>query len=824
MAHSEKRGFTFCRPLLPVALALISGITLGSLLPGFLMAVGLAVGATALAIIIQIRRRSPGLILALMFCLGAGYLSIQPWLRRELPAGHVRQFVDQGKWIVTGTVADQPQGSGRQQAFTLQSHRLGQGQRTFAVHGKIKVTVMDSETALRRGDAVVLSGHLHAIRGFCNPGGFDYQRYMALQGVHVKLYAQGKSLRHAGAADPGAMARLDDIRRNLSLAMDAALTNYPPSALYLLKALTLGEQQNISPELREAFNRAGVSHVLAISGLHIGLVATAAFALFSRLLCWMPLLLRHGWVRRGAALLTLVPVAGYGLLAGLSPSTQRAMLMTTALMLTFWVGRRHDWLNALAVAALMLAIAFPPVLLTISFQLSFAAVSAILIGMRVWPFPRTEGPKTLWRRWSERAVALIAVSVFATLGTLPLVLFYFNQISWIGPLTNLWVVPLVGMLILPAGLLGILCAWCGSSIATFCWQVAAVGLEGVIRGVEETARWPFAASTTVTPSPLEMALFYLLLAVLCFWRKRPLRIAGLIIVMLIGSADALYWSQRRFGRGTMVVTAVDVGQGSANVLQLPGGFTVLVDGGGFSDGGDASFDIGRMVLAPYLWRNKIRTVDLVVLTHPNSDHLNGLLFILRRFQVGEIWSNQEPAGTMGYRKWRQIIAERGLVHLPFAQLPRRTVRNGVSLEILAPPADFRQARPRETWRDENNNSLVLKVGLGEIAFLFTGDIDGRSEADLIARNNAAALRSTVLLIPHHGSRKSCTAALLKAVQPAEGLLAAGWRNHFHFPHTEVLDRLAAAHCRLWRTDLHGAVRIVTNGKDYQIEVCRQECN
>jgi competence protein ComEC len=286
---------------------------------------------------------------------------------------------------------------------------------------------------------------------------------------------------------------------------------------------------------------------------------------------------------------------------------------------------------------------------------------------------------------------------------------------------------------------------------------------------------------------------------------------------VIGGLDAGYWCQRRFGQ-KMTVTVLDVGQGSANLLQLPGGFTVLIDGGGFGD--NAIFDVGRSVVAPMLWRNKIKTIDRVILTHADSDHLNGLIFILNNFTVGEVWSNHEETATDGYRLWSETISARGIRHLPFEQLPRHSETAGVQFQILGPPEDFMARRLSERWRDDNANSLVTRVIWGSVAFFFSGDITARMERELVARYGPKGLQSTVLLVPHHGSRGSSSPAFIGAVRPAEAVISAGADNRFNFPHPEVTARLAAVGARMWRTDRGGAVRLVSDGTTCRIASCR----
>lgn len=808
------------RPLVPLALALVLGVGLGAVRPGLFWIASAVVGGIAIVIAWCTGSRRPMAVLPLFFFAAIGYLSLQPWLRPALPGNDVRRFIDQGKWQVSGTVAEPPLAAGGNFRFVLKARQLEQGGRVIAARGRIRVTARGDVPAMHRGDGVTVSGHLRDIRGFCNPGGFDYERHMALQGIHARLFAPSVTIQAQGEGGDGP-AWIDHARQRLDQRMSAALGNHSEVSIQVLKALTLGRRDDLSDDLRDAFSRTGVSHVLAISGLHIGMVAAAAFALFVRLLAWIPWLLARAWVRKGAALLSLFPVIGYGLLAALSPSTQRAMIMVTLFLSTSWIGRRHDWLNAAAAAALAILVVSPPALMSVSFQLSFSAVLAILLGLRVLPVMRPEAGQVLWRRWARRLLIGVYVSVLANLGTAPLVMYYFNQVSWIGPLTNLVAVPLVGVVVVPAGLLGIALVPLSSALAGVCWHIAAWGVDAMVGFILSVDKLRGIAVTTVTPSLLEMALFYFLLAILLCWKRRTVRWIGLALVLLVGGLDAAYWVHRRFGSERMVVTAVDVGQGSANLLQLPGGFTVLVDGGGFGD--NSTFDVGRSVLAPLLWRRKIKRIDLVILSHPNSDHLNGLLFILKRFDVGRIWSNHEPEATQGFRQWCQLIAQKGISHESFDALSRQTVLGGVNFEILAPPVDFMERHRSQPRHDLNNNSLVVRVSWNDVSLLFTGDVLAESEAELVARHGPGKLYSTILLVPHHGSRSSSTRIFMDAVRPREGIISAGWKNRFRFPHPTVLERYADSGCRIWRTDRCGAVEVITDGRDYAIRTCRQRC-
>ena len=243
-------------------------------------------------------------------------------------------------------------------------------------------------------------------------------------------------------------------------------------------------------------------------------------------------------------------------------------------------------------------------------------------------------------------------------------------------------------------------------------------------------------------------------------------------------------------------------------MELPGGHTALIDGGGFSD--NTSFDMGARVIAPFLLRKKIRTIDTLVLSHPNSDHLNGLIYIAEHFNVKNIWTNGETRNTVGYRHFRNVIRRQQLSVPDFKQLARRQQVNGVKFCFLYPPNNFLARKASDKWRNTNNNSLVLKISFGKVSFLFPGDIMTEAEKELIELA-APELACDVLLVPHHGSRSSSSQPFLGAVQPKIAVISAGWQNRFRFPHPTVIDAYQKMGCRILRTDRNGAIQIRTDG-------------
>jgi competence protein ComEC len=845
------------RPVIPLSIALAAGIALGAEAPGGTgpaWAVALAGGVGTLRCVLRGR---PAAVLPLMLLAALGYLSLQPWIHPRLPANHVSRFVDSGPWRIVGVVDGRPLEFESRSQFVLRVERLESGDDGHAVSGRLRVTVSGETIDFAPGDRIALHGRIAPIRNFNNPGGSDVKRRLAFQEILGSAFAAGEgvSLLDHQARD-GILERIDRLRSEIAARIDQAGSG-PETAV--LKALVMGDATGIAADVRRAFARTGTSHILAISGLHITIVATIAFGCFRWLLSWVPVALRHAWTRKGAAVLTLMPITLYALVAGFSPSTQRALLMVAVFLLAFLADRDTDLLNTLALAALSILCVQPAALFSISFQLSFAAVLAI-----VYAFERLEAVRSAAgsvpvddrsARVRRGLAAFLGVSLIATWGTLPIGLYYFNMVPLIGVAANCIAVPLMGYLVVAVGLTGTVLAAVSTPAALASYQIAGFVLSKSIALIQWMAEFPYAAVRAVTPSGIEMVLFYLTSWAafhLVTGRRRaaagargpalsaasleagesrpslPLRLNRLLrtpggrgaawailVIGLAGAAlDAAYWIHQRFGRQDLRVTMIDVGQGSAILIELPGGATALVDGGGFAD--PAALDVGARVVAPFLWRRKIASVDTLILTHPNSDHVNGLAFIADNFHVRALWTNGESRPIAGYEALMETAARRGISVPGFVDLPRESVVNGARVEVLYPPVDFLDRRRTERWRqNENNNSLVTRVSLGEVSVLIPGDIMRPAEKELAALSGAR-LKSTVLVAPHHGSRSSNSEELLAAAAPAAALISGAGRAGSGMPHPQVLERYDLRGVRLYRTDRDGAVCVVTDGRELSI--------
>lgn len=798
----------YVRPAMLLTVALIAGIVIGERLPGYpVIAAGILVIA-AVGLIAGLRGQRPVRWSGMLAIVAAGYLAMLPWMSPGRGPDHIVRFLDTGTWQIQGTVVDTPSARHGRMRLIVETAALSRDTLVHSVRGRIRLTVM-GDVPLIPGDRIIFTAKLRPFRNFNNPGGFDYRRYMAFKGIQGSAWTRAERLQRCGSRPlPPASRLIQDARRHLARLIDGVASEDADEAKAVLKALVFGDRSGINDGLRERFNRAGAGHLLAISGLHVGIVAGVAFAGLRRLAGFIPFLLWRGWGRPWAAAATLLPVAAYGALAGMSPSTQRAVIMVTVFLAAIVLGREHDTLNTLAAAALAILAVFPPALFSISFQLSFAAVLAIVYGLDRIDLAGPDRPSRR-RRMGRRLATFVLVSALAIAGTTPVTLYHFNQTSLVGIAANLFLVPLVGFLVVPLGLLSALSASCCDLLASVGFRLSIDMLRLALAGVDFFAGFPFAAVQTVTPSLIEIGLYYLAAWALLNLGRTTAAPWVLALAVAMAGGDAIYWTYQRFWQPELKVTAIDVGQGSATLMELPGGGVLLMDGGGYAD--NRQFDMGRLVVARVLRHKKIASVDTLILSHPNADHLNGLIYIARHFGVRELWTNGDINTTRGYADLMAACQEAGIVVRTMHSRAGEIDFGKVALTILHPSPEFFSQPELIGQETRNNGSLVIKVVHGQTAFLITGDIMARAEKELVDRAGQD-LASNVLFAPHHGSRSSSSPELVAAVQPQVVVISAGAGNRFGFPHAEVIDRYRAAGCRTVCTAAHGAVVLRSDGR------------
>lgn len=809
------------RPLIFPLIGLIAGIIIGNYLnlPYNFLLGALIFILVALFLCLKRQWWVTGLSLIFFFALILGFFDIQKQQYSIHPDHHILQYTDAGKKTVEGLVIETPSSYPDKNVLIIRCIRLMENGVYTQVAGGVRL-VIPAGLNFSYGDFIRFHSSLKKIHNFQNPGGFDYERFLHRQGIFATGFipdSSGIILLRKNSANRF-RSQLETFRLYLK---EIIYTNAPAPQREIIEAMTLGNQTAIPADIRDNFSRTGTSHILSISGFHVGMVAATAFFLVSFLLKSSEyLMLRFNIIKLSAAAAFLL-VLFYSCIAGMGVTVLRSALMALALLIALICERQKDPFNILALAGIVILIISPEALFDISFQLSFLAVLSIMYivprlnNLDFNQFLNLSG----WSRSLTRYLYMSAlICLAATIGTLPLIIYYFNQVSSVTIIANLIAVPLLGTLSLALAMLFLLASFFSPVVAGFFVQATSFFVRISVEIINNLASYSWSAFSITRPNILEIVFYYLFLFLLIqfvdikreikgFFLRHPLMSRCLLIfILLFFIGDSLYLSLRDRLSSNLRITAIDVGQGSATLVRFPGGQNMLIDGGGFAK---SSFDAGKMIVAPYLYQERIRKIDTVVLTHPHPDHLLGLIYILENFNVREFWSTGEIIDDDFYRKMQNIIAERKIKTVCLSDQTSGVKIGNVEIKFLWPPPITSSAATNLTDGDLNDSSLVFQLKYGKTSFLVTGDISAAIEDSLV--RSGKDLKSDVIFVPHHGSAHSSSSDFIKKAACRYAAISAGKGNTFHHPHPSTLDRYKAAQVTILRTDQDGAITFTTDG-------------
>ncbi len=740
------------------ALALLAGMLLASRLPAlpsfWLILSGLALGCAGLVLR---PTRLPAVALA-----GAAWFALHAhWqLAERLPAAD-----DRLQATATFVIEDFPRRRGRAVTFVARAADPG-------LPGRVRLNWYESQSTPRIGELWRFTVVLRAPRGLANPGGFDYERWLFTRGIGATGYVRGDG-RRLGEPGPG---RLAWWRSRLESRLASALPD--GTGRGVMVALATGSRHRLDAASTELFQATGTSHLMAISGLHVGLVAGLVFALAGRL--------PGVGGRDRAALLGLAAATAYGLLAGFATPVRRALLMLGTVVLAGRWRRPIGPATGLGLALIVVLVVQPLDCLTPGFALSFAAVAAILAiaGSDAAGAGGSAGAGRL------RALASLQWRLWVLLA--PLTLLFFDRVAWSAIPANLVAIPAFGLFVVPATLVGGAAAAAGGVagrpgawLLMLCHEV----LDLLLAFLTWLATLPGAGYQPPGRGPVVIALVAIATLPLLLPRGLPGRWIPVCLTLSL-----LLWRGSGITPGCVRADVLDVGQGLAVVLRTRNHAMLYDAGPAYASGSDA----GERVVVPALRALGVQRLDLMMLSHADNDHAGGAGSVAAAVAVARVTSG-EPGEVAGLDAG---ACERG----------GRWSWDGIHFRVVWPPA---------AGAAGNDSSCVLEVSAGERRLLLPGDIERDSERRLLA---AGGLRpADVVLMPHHGSSTSSTMPLVEAVTPGFAIATAGWRNRWGFPRPEVARRWQAGGARVISTGEYGAlaVTLCSDGRGPEITAHRQ---
>jgi competence protein ComEC len=706
--------------------------------------------------------------------------------------------------LIVGQVSSIPVHDGKVSRFEfdVESHRLpgtDDNLETTDFPERVRLSWYYGE-AVKAGERWQLEIRLKPPHGFMNPGGFDYEAWLLQHGIHATGYVRKSDLNRL---EQGASFSINRIRQHIAqdiddLAFDVTATEV--SSFALIKALAIGDKSAISAQQWRVLAATGTSHLMAISGLHIGLASLFAYLLIR----WaIPVYLMKRYPAQHIALAGgMLAAFLYALIAGLSIPTQRAVIMLSVLCVMLLARRNHRPVDALGFALMAVLIADPLSVLSAGFWFSFSAVAVIFISLRSSHLSEVSAtPKAEYSSWWRVVAVLkqwVRLQLLISLFLLPLSLYMFQQVSLVSPVANLLLIPYVSFLIVPLVLAALVVSIPLPYISELLFILAASLLDLV---------WPVLVYLSELPFSLlvkgSIGIIELLAAT-----------AGILLVYYSNVVPQIFsflpnWISHRCQRLTLVLigcsfivpvfiiddpsltpgeyrlTVLDVGQGSAAVIRTLDHVAVFDSGASFGE----RLNAGSSVVIPYLYSQGIDKLERLIISHGDADHIGGAEAILQVFP---------DALLLG-----QDIDTIPVQHKQLCSAGLRWLWDGVTFEFLSPTLSEGVLRNDDK---RNNRSCVLRVTSSAGSVLFTGDIEQLAERKLLA-SYGTELDSDILIVPHHGSNSSSGSAFLRAVSPDLSIISVGYKNRYRLPSSRVVERYRSMDMALLQTDQTGAITV-----------------
>lgn len=660
---------------------------------------------------------------------------------------------------------------------------------------RVRLYLGEGTDRLFPGDVVSCSSRLRKPRLFGTPGEFHWPRYMASQHLDMTAWVKNSEKIEVIGRSRAFPSRMVVHWRN---AIATTIQNLlPEDRAYLVRALVLGEGRTIPDDIRRTLAKSGISHLFAISGLHLGMIALLGYRFLLSLYRRFPRLLNWNPPQRVLPLVLLPLLLGYLLLTGDAVSTRRAFSLA-ALAAVFLCWRYYvNPLMLLASLALISLLVNPLLFWQAGWQLSFAGAAGILLWQPLWQ--NLARNHSLFLRYP---LQLLVVTLAAMVATLPLVLLDFHLFAPMSALANLVSVPVVTLFALPVGLLGLISHSIYPPLAGLFFQLCGLLLEFVLFLADWFVSLPGLGGT------YHFLSFYQYLAVGI--GSMPLLIfPGLtrqtLFRFVIGCflLSVALWQFPLAQTHPVTLTMFSVGQGESMLLRNNTGQAILVDGGGFySD----RFDVGERLLAPAFGELGVSELTAVVLTHDDLDHRKGLVFVLNHFSVREFWSGV-PFKELHYSLRKALLKNRVSVHI---------VPAGWSKVALWSVGDLNIFNGRTAESSKNDSSLVMLLNIADRdGLLLTGDLGKEGVHKLLKEGIPGSV--SLLKLPHHGSRFSATDLLIDQLQPNNCLVSVGYQNRHHLPASQVIDYLQRRNIPLHRTDMSGSIQAQYSENGWQIK-------
>ncbi|MCP5464085.1 MAG: DNA internalization-related competence protein ComEC/Rec2 [Deltaproteobacteria bacterium] len=647
----------------------------------------------------------------------------------------------------------------------------------------VRLTILDDSCGLAQGDVIQFKSKIAPPRYYADPGVLNYRKFLWQKGVLATSFLPNcDQIQILEKAAPTFFQRF---RQKIINTLSAENLVHRD----IIASLLFGHNV-IQAEKLDVIRKAGLSHLFVISGTHFAAICSVIYLLGYLFLSGYPQVFLKIPRQKLCSAITLIFIFLYLGVIETHPSVLRASTMVICFLLAVLLERKLLVWDVLILSATFNLIVDPLVIFNLSFQFSYMALVLIFLGSPALLKFSKFFSKVHWV--FGRFIYFLAMIVWINLGLAPLTLFYFSSWSLIGLLHNIWAIPLFEFLIMPLVLLVYVSAVFISSALPFLLSVIDLLLSAMFNGIQFFPSFKL-ADHLVRPLLIQVIGFYFLILLMCLGRRRKIKFAALIVVLVVFCFTS-WWHKFSF---EYRVTQIDVGQGDASLVETQG-MSILID-----SGGHRFLDVGSFVLRPFLEYSWVKEIDLAIITHADIDHYGGFTHLAEQGYLKEVWIPEEKAESPLFLSLLDVFEKNKVVLRKITRTVELKLNDHAVLSVFVLPDQSRKTLSK------NDRSLVARVSFGEFCALFTGDLSKEGER-LFVDNFKDQLRCDLLKVGHHGSVSSSTERFLRWVDPRYAFIGVGRRSQFGHPHKVVIDRLKNRDIQIFRTDQDGAVALEKN--------------
>lgn len=697
---------------------------------------------------------------------------------------------------IVGTIISDPINKQYKNQYILKVEKINKNKSYKNTNLQLNV----KKEQLNYGDKIIVKGNFEEASRARNEGGFDYKQYLKSKNIYGIITIDKEDISFIKKNNVDVINLLaNKVSNSMKIKIEQNLSN---ETSQLLSGILIGNKSNLQKEIQEDFKNSSLSHVLAISGMHVSYVMLGITFAISKI----------KFSKKVSKIITILILLFFIILTGKTASVTRACFMSSYIILASMFHKKAHVLTSISISLLIILIINPYFILDIGLQLSYGGTVGIVL---IYPIlkkhknkkeDKSRKVKKIIYKIKDKIIDTILITISANLIIFPIVLFHYNTMSFTFIISNLLISPIIGIIII-LGFISVFVSYIISPISKIMFFVLQMFLNLLIQIAHFCAELPLSKVYFPTPKIYVIILYYLFLTYIILVKNKIIAakkinkkifISFMIIVIILNLI-------LNFIPKTFTISFIDVGQGDSMLVSTPKGKNILIDGGGSRD--EATFDVGRQTLIPYLLNRGITKLDYILISHFDSDHVGGILSVLEELKVEKVIICKQEENE-NYKKFKEIIKNKKIKVYIVKKGDKLKIEENISLNILWP----KDERIKENAI--NNNSIVAKLNYQNFSILLTGDIEKVAENEILKEyKNSNILNANILKVAHHGSKSSSITEFLEKVKPQIALIGVGEKNTFGHPNDGVLKRLENLNTKIYRTDEKGEITIKINLKN-----------